>query len=460
METFTLSRKELQRPGLLKAACGGRITNQQLATALTLSVRHARRLKRRFEAGGAAALTHRGRGRPSPRRLAPTVREQVIRLMTTVYVGFNDAHLTEKLREVEHLTLSRESVRRIRRALGRPAQRQRRAPQARRRRTPEAARGALVQIDGSPFAWLEERGPALMLLGAVDDATTDILALHFRPAEDVHGYATLFHRVFTEHGLPVAFYGDRLNVLVRNDAHWSLDEQLAGRQQPTHVGMMLQDLGVGYIAAHSPQAKGRIERLWNTLQDRLVSELRLRRIATVQDAEAFLPTFIADFNRRFGKAPATPEAVWRRPPRDLPLILSCRYRRRVGRDNTVQLGPRWVQLHGRRSYAGATVELRELLDGRLVALHDGTIRGQQASPGGDFVLKPRRSPSAARRSASRLRPALASAPQAPRATPKTHTGRHPLPTHPWRRAIAKDVDRQLQIKGRTFSRRSEGGHFH
>src|SRR5207245_1319244 len=191
---------------------------------------------------------------------------------------------------------------------------------------PSAARGALIQIDGSPFPWLEDRGPELMLLGAIDDATSEILALQFRPAEDVHGYVTLFRDVFTAHGLPMAVYGDRLNLLVRNDAHWSVEEQLAGTQAPTHVGRILQNLAIGYIAARSPQAKGRIERLWNTLQDRLVSELRLRGIRTVEAAQAYLAEFITDFNQRFGKPPADRQAVWRRPPRDLALRLGCGYR--------------------------------------------------------------------------------------------------------------------------------------
>jgi hypothetical protein len=119
----------------------------------------------------------------------------------------------------------------------------------------------LIQIDGSPFAWLEDRGPELVLLGAVDDATTEIRALQFRPTEDLHGYTTLFHAVFTHHGLPMAVYGDRLNLLVRNGPHWSVTEQLAGAQAPTHLGRILQSLAIGYIPAASPQAKGRIERL-------------------------------------------------------------------------------------------------------------------------------------------------------------------------------------------------------
>ena len=387
------------------------------------------------------------------------MREQIADLIKTVYVGFNDTHLTEKLREHHALGLSRETVRRWREQLGQPPKRARRAPRARRRRVPSAARGALIQIDGSPFPWLEDRGPELMLLGAVDDATTEILALQFRPAEDVHGYATLFREVFTAHGLPMAVYGDRLNLLVRNDAHWSVDEQLAGRQAPTHVGRILQSLAVGYIAARSPQAKGRVERLWGTLQDRLVSELRLRGIRTVEAAQAYLPEFIADFNRRFGKPPADPQPVWRRPPRDLALRLGCRYRRVVARDNTVRLGPRLVPLRGARSYAGLRVDVRELLDGRVVVLHDDVIRGEAPSPGPTFILKPRRAPSADRRPRRVARPRPL--PQRlPRLAPNTHTGRRPLATHPWVRAKAAEIQQHEARTGRTFSRRSDGGPNH
>ncbi len=441
-----MSRKELPRAGLVTAAVAGRISNREGARALKLTIRQFQRLKQRFRHGGAEALRHQGRGRPSHRRLTAAVCARVQALLRDRYAGFNDTHLTEKLRELHGLTISRESVRRLRRALGLKAVHRRRPAQHRARRPREAAAGQLLQLDGSPFDWLEARGPRLTLLGAIDDATSQVVGLHFRPTEDLHGYVTLLQHVFTTAGLPVALYGDGINILVRNDRHWNLDEQLTGVQAPTHVGRMLQELGVGYIQARSPQAKGRIERLWATLQDRLVSELRLRGVATRAAANAFLPGFLADFNRRFSRAAQQAQPVWRRPPRDLELVLSCRYSRVVARDNTVRLGPRIVQIPrgpAGRSYAGRRVDVRELLDGRVVVLVDGTMIARANVPTGPFTLAPRRGPSAARpavrggerpRSSRPLRRALSALAAAlPPVPPRRH---------PWRRGY--DPQRALR----------------
>jgi hypothetical protein len=376
--------------------------------------------------------------------------------MRTTYERFNDVHLTEKLREVHGLPVSRAAVRRIRLTLGLPAQRPRRAPPHRRRRPRADAVGRLVQLDGSPFAWLEDRGPELTLLGAIDDASSHVLALWFRPHEDLHGYTVLLEQLCRAHGLPVALYGDRLNVFVRNDAHWSLEEQLAGAQAPTHFGRILADLGIGYIAAHSPEAKGRIERLWGTLQDRLVSEMRLHGIATVAAANAFLPAFIADHNRRFARPTAALPHAWRSAPRDLPRLLSCRYTRTVARDNTVTLGPRVLQLPPRargRSWTRRTVEVRELLDGRLLVFADGRLLAHQPAPG-DFTLKPRRPPNAdrpRRASAPADEPqpipavrAASPSPQdrrssaAPLSSPSAKPGLRPRAVHPWQVSAERD----------------------
>ena len=439
-----MSRKEVPRAGLLKAALAGKITNAQGALAMRLSVRQFQRVKGRFAAEGVRGLLHRLRGHSSPRRLAPDVGARAAELLQGRYAGLNDCHVTEKLQEVDGLQLSRSSVRRLRRALGLPPKRHRRARPGRIRRTPEAQMGALVQLDASPFAWLEDRGPALALHGAIDDATGTGLALYFRPTEDLHGYATLLHTLCTTDGLPVALYGDRFGVFVRNDPHWTLEEELRGTQDPTHFGRILQELGIGYIAAHSPQAKGRIERFWQTLQDRLVSELRLRGISTAEAANAFLPAFLADLNPRFARAPADAATAWRPAPRDLATVLSCRYTRTVARDNTVRLGPRWVQLPRRRSYAGRRVELREGLDGRLLVFTDGACVAAQPAPAADFVLRPRRGPSSDRR--PRLRAAqrrVAEGGRYPPTSPQrpfssrlrsAAAARKPSPTHPWRHA--------------------------
>jgi transposase len=433
METFTMSRKELPRAGLVAAALAGRISNREGAAALCITSRQFQRLKARFREGGGPALRHQGRGRLSHRRLPASATVRVQALLSGRYKGFNDTHATEKLLEVEHIAISRESVRRLRRALGLPAVHRRRPPQHRSRRPREQAAGQLVQLDGSPFDWLQGRGPAMTLLGAIDDATSQVVALHFRPTEDLHGYATVLQQMFSTLGLPVALYGDGVNILVRTDQHWTVDEQLAGRQAPTHLGRVLQELGIGYVQARSPQGKGRVERLWGTLQDRLVSELRLRAITTRAAANAFLPLFLADFNRRFARAAVAACAVWRPPPRDLDAVLSCRYHRMVARDNTVRVGPRLIQIprgpHG-RSYARRRVEVRELLDGRLVVRADATVIATVPAPTGEFTLLARRSPSADR---SRARPPR---PLPPATVLQRLTEAFPTPRrrHPWRRA--------------------------
>jgi transposase len=451
-ETVTMSRKEARRPGLVQLAVAGKITTAAGAHALDMTPRQFRRLKARYRAEGVRGLVHRLRGRPSPRALDVEVRDRVVDLIQTTYRDFNDCHCTEKLREVEGLEVGRDTVRRFRRALGLPPKRRRRPRQHRTRRPRHPAMGRLVLVDGSPFDWLGT-GTPLLLLGAIDDATSTVLALHLRPAEDLHGYLTLLQRLAERHGLPVTLYGDRLGVFVRNDAHWSLEEELQGAQHPTQFGQVLRDLGIGYIAAHSPQAKGRVERLWATLQDRLVAELHLRGITTVAAAEAYLPTYLADHNRRFTQPPDEPVAAWRRPPRDLPDRLSCRYTRVVARDNTLRLGARLVQIprgpHG-RAYAGYRVELRECLDGRLLVDYQGTRLASAPTPGAEFVLIPqrgqrRRASRSAAAEGGRYLPLGQNGRSSPLAalTALAHSLRRPARPHPWRRPFSRrERDRQ------------------
>jgi len=172
----------------------------------------------------------------------------------------------------------------------------------------------MLLLDASLHPWLEDRGPELTLLGFLDDATRKVPVAEFFLTEDARGYFRLLRRLLRRYGVPLSFYGDRHGVFVRNDEHWSVEEQLSGKRQPTQFGRALAQLGVTYIAANSPQAKGRIERLWGTFQDRLSSELRLARAADLDAANQVLRRFLPDYNRRFGRALA------RRPKPGVPLL--------------------------------------------------------------------------------------------------------------------------------------------
>ena len=223
--------------------------------------------------------------------------------------------------------------------------------------------------DGSRHAWLEARGPMLCLIAAIDDATGELLpGAHFVTQECAAGYLRVLEAVVRTHGVPWSVYMDQHGALKRNDDHWTLAEEQRGAQDPTQVGTALHALGIEAIYALSPQAKGRVERLWGTLQDRLVSELRLARARTLVEAEAVLARYREAHNRRFAVAAAERTPAWRplRRGHDLARLCSFRYEATVGKDNAVRLagtildippGPR------RRSYADQRVEVRQLLDG-------------------------------------------------------------------------------------------------
>ena len=399
-----MGRRDARRLGMVKAAEQGRVTNREAAQGLGLSVRQFRRLRKKVREGDETSLLHGNRSRPSPRRLSTEDRERIVALLRGE-VKLNDHHIADLLTEdpEEPIVISVASVRRIRLELKLPPKRRRRPVQHRRRRRRKARRGELVLIDGSPFRWFDADGPAWTLLGAIDDATSEILSLTLRPTEDLHGYVALLAGVVGTHGVPVQLYGDRSGILVRNDKRWTIEEELTGRQRPTQFGRMLEDLAIGFIPARSPQAKGRIERLWATLQDRLAAELRLYGITTLEGAMAYLPRFIAAHNRRLAIAPAECTSAFRPAPRQLDEILACRYPRVVARDNTVRIPGRWAQVppgSHRRSWHQARVEVRETLQGRLLVLHPRHGRiAEQPAPPGPFTLESRNSERATRQRA-------------------------------------------------------------
>src|SRR3989442_6706176 len=310
-ETFTLSQKELQRVAVISHCVKGDLVCARAAELLDLSPRQVQRLKARYRQGGEAAMAHASRGRPSHGRLPRPLRQRVLHLARTRYLGFNDHHLAEKLQEVEGFSFSRETLRRLLRQAGIGSPRKRRAPAHRQRRLRSSGEGELVQLDGSPHDWLEGRGPRLTAPGMQDDATGKILAAQFFPSESATGFLSLLRQLLRRHGVPLAFYGDHSGIFVRNDDFWSVEEQLAGKRQPTQFGHALHQLGITFIAARSPQAKARIERLWGLLHDRLTTEHRLPQACHLDSANAVTRDFLTDHNRRFARRPREMQTAWR-----------------------------------------------------------------------------------------------------------------------------------------------------
>jgi transposase len=381
-----MGQKQLQRWHLMKMVEVGKITLKEAGERIGVSYRQAKRIGRVIREKGMKGLVHGNRGRPSNHRIKESLREKVLALSKGVYWDFNDTHFTEKLRECEGIDLNRETVRKLRREAGVAPKRRRRAPKHRKRRERMAQEGWMVLWDGSPHPWFGRELPPCCLMAAIDDATGKLLAARFFPSEGSSGYLWLLKEMVKKYGIPMIIYQDRHGALHRNDNHWSLEEQLAGQQEPTQVGLALEALGIQPIPALSPQAKGRVERLFATLQDRLIAELRLRNIKTIEEANPFLQSIsLKDFNRRFAVTPRESQKAWREVPKDLDLdrIISFRYMATVGNDNTVRLGGLVLDLPPgpqRRSYAKAKVEARQLLNGswriytkdQLIAKHPPT----------------------------------------------------------------------------------------
>ena len=366
-----MSQKEFQRVKVIENAAGGRLSVREAARLLQLSERQVQRLKRRYRPDSIAWVQHGNRGRPMPWAFPLPQKVLILNLARTKYPGFNDSHLCQKLNADENLPVSRETVRRILRGAKLASPQKRRPRKYRSRRLPRPRFGMMALTDASSHDWLEGRGPQLTLIGFQDDATKQILSAHFQlEAENTVGYLRALGSMITTHGVPLSLYCDRHSIFQRNDAHWTVAEQLAGQQSPTHLGRALEELGIQQIPAYSPQAKGRVERLCRTCQDRLVSELRLAQATTVEHANAVLALFCADYNQRFARAAADSARDFRTLPRrfDLARSLSFRYQRIVSPDHVVTLGTEAIALPprpGQRSYAGDHVELSHQLDGTL-----------------------------------------------------------------------------------------------
>lgn len=368
----------------------------QAAQLLGVSERHGWRLLAAYRKEGAAALAHGNRGTTPWNRCPDSLREQVVALARSpAYTGCNHTHFTELVEEHEEVHLSRPTIRRILLTAGLGSPRKRRAPRHRARRERMPQEGMLLQWDGSPHHWLEGRGPRLTLVAAVDDATGIPVAAHFRLQEDAQGYFLVLRDVLRSKGIPLAIYHDRHGIFQRSEREaWTLAEELAGKRVPTQMGRALAELGIRSIPAHSPQAKGRIERLGQTFQDRLVIELRLAEANTPQEADRVLQDYLPRFAQRFGVPAAQPGSAYRPVPPDLDLDTVCcfKYPRTVGNDNAVRLGEHRVQIQPdgqRASYTRATVAVHERLDGSIAVYYQGRCLTVTPAPAEAPVLRAR-----------------------------------------------------------------------
>jgi len=365
MGWVTMSERELRRVEVLGQVDAGRLTAAGAAGILGLSVRQVHRLLRGFRRDGAAALRHGARGRPPNNRIPAARREFAVMLIREHYADFGPTLAAEMLAEQHGLEVSRETVRgwMSEAGLWRPRRQRRALHQPRLRRE---ALGELVQVDGSEHRWFEDRGPPCTLLVFIDDATGRLMELRFAAAETTSSYFEALERYLRAHGRPVAFYSDRHSVF-----RVARGGETAGAAGMTQFARALSELNIDILCANSSQAKGRVERANRTLQDRLVKALRLAGISDAAAGNAWLPSFVADFNTRFAKPPVRPGDLHRPlgPAADrLATILCWRERRHVSRQLVLTYDRKRILLDPTdlaKGLADRYVDTYEFPDGRI-----------------------------------------------------------------------------------------------
>jgi len=417
-----LSRKESRRADILDQLIAGKLTVVEAAGMLGLSERQVYRLKRGYQQSGEAALVHKSRGRKPGHAIPEPVLRHVVQLALDLYRDTSCRHIAELLREHDGIDISSKSVARILHAAGIPLRFARRQPRRRRSRDRMPRFGLLLQVDASPYHWIEDRGPQLHLHGAIDDATGMIVGLRFELEECTEGYMHVLDQVIRRYGVPTSLYTDLRTVFFSpKPDSLSLEEELAGvPKRLTQFGRALNQLGITHIPARSPQAKGRVERLWGTLQARLLVELRVAAISTLDAANAFLAGFIDRFNTQFAVTPQDPTSAFRplSPADSLDTTIAWHYLRKASSGSTISFENQTYQLVTPKGHTmplkprSAVIVVRQL-DGTLMALYKGA----------KYTLRPLVAPPKVNRT-----PTPSPTPQ-----PVQH---QPDPSHPWKRPFS------------------------
>lgn len=441
-----MNKKEQRRLMVLNKMERREICTAEAAQLLSLSIRHVKRLRAGYYQGGAKALAHGNRGRKPVHAVSNDIRHKIVGLAQSEYAGFNQQHYTELLAEREDISVSRSTVRRILSGVGILSPRKRRPPKHRRRRERYSQEGMLLQIDGSPHHWLGQGKAELSLIGAIDDATGKVPYALFREQEDSQGYFLLLQEIVEKHGIPLALYHDRHGIFERPDADKeSIEEQLEGKRRPTQFGRLMEELSIVSISAMSPEAKGRIERLWGTFQDRLLNQLRLDKVNNMQAANNYLQTFLPAFNKRFAVPAAQPGTAYCKPDgRFIPDEVFCfKYSRTVGKDNVVRFYDQRFQIlpsYERSSYAHARVEVHQRMDGSVAIYYQGKCLLITKAPAEAPTLRTRHNDYRINEPQNISEPQRTKSPlNSDPVKPKLHY--KPAPNHPWRKAFVIHNDR-------------------
>ena len=370
-----MSVKELRRVHVIRQTREKKLTQVKAGALLGLTPRHIRRLLARVAQAGDHGLAHRGRGKPSNRRISEKVKAKALKLCEKQYGDFGPTLAAEKLTERHGIAVSAETVRGWLLATGVTHFQRRKRPH-RSWRERKAHVGELVQLDGSHHDWFEGRGPRCVLMAYIDDASSRVYA-RFYEYEGTIPAMDSFTRYVTRYGIPLAIYADKHSTY-QSPASPTVEEQLAGVTPTSQFGRALGELGVELIPAHSPQAKGRVERLFQTFQDRVIKEMRLAEVSTLEAANRFLESYLPIHNRRFTVQPAQAADLHRPRPahRELDRVLCLKTTRCLRKDFTIAHQRGLYQIH--ETVRTSQVLVEEHVNGTMRITHQGRALGFHA----------------------------------------------------------------------------------
>lgn len=330
-----LKQKDLKRATLIEACIKGKCTVKQVADALGLSERRVKQIKKEVKENGVKSIQHGNRGRKPKNTISDETRKRILELRSSYeYEISNFKHFQELLKERENIDISYSALYNILRNAGIKSPKKHHKTKLHHRRKRKECEGMMLQADGTPFDWFGS-GEKYSLHGFIDDATGKVTGLYMCKNECLLGYLEVLRQTLENYGIPISLYPDKYSVFFppkKVNDHITIEEQLNGREKGiTQFGRIVEDLGITMFAASSPQAKGRIERLWETLQSRLVTEFRINKITSIEQANKFLITYIVKYNSQFAIKPQNKQNMFLKLPKryNLDELLCVRFERTI-----------------------------------------------------------------------------------------------------------------------------------